>query len=51
MQVDLNYSRELTPNDVIEINRLLENKDYIEYENVLKALLKYNKKLEQEIIF
>jgi len=47
----LNYSRELTPNDVIEINRLLENKDYLEYENVLKALLKYNKKLEQEIIF
>lgn len=47
----LNYSRELTPNDVNEINRLLENKDYLEYENVLKALLKYNKKLEQEIIF
>jgi len=47
----LNYSRELTANDVSEINRLLENKDYIEYENVLKALLKYNKKLEQEIIF
>ncbi len=46
----LEYGRELTNNDVKEINRLLNENDYKEYRETLKTLLKYNKKLEQEIV-
>lgn len=46
----LNYAKDLTEHDVIEVKRLLENDDYKEYSETLKALLKYNKKIEQEIL-
>lgn len=46
----LEYARELTNNDIKEINRLLKEDYYKEYRETLNALLKYNKKLEQEIV-
>ncbi|BCZ45822.1 hypothetical protein psyc5s11_18890 [Clostridium gelidum] len=48
---NIDYAKPLTTNDIIEINRLLENDEYKEYSDVLSMMLKLNKKLEQEIIF
>lgn len=47
----IDYAKELSANDIIEINRLLEDKEYYDYHDVLKKMLDVNKKLEQEIVF
>lgn len=46
----INYGKNLTCNDKIEIERLINNNDYTEFKDVLEKMLKLNKKLEQEII-
>lgn len=46
----LEYAKDLTNSDMVEIRRLLEKDDYKEYSDTPKTLLKYNKKLEQEIV-
>lgn len=48
---NIDYAKELTANDVNEINRLLGSEDYKDYVDVLSMMIKLNKKLEQEIIF
>lgn len=51
LRENINYAKELTANDVNEINRLLESEEYKDYTDVLSTIIKLNKKLEQEIIF
>lgn len=51
LRENINYAKELTTNDVNEINRLLESEEYKDYTDVLSTIIKLNKKLEQEIIF
>lgn len=46
----LPHAKDLTEHDIQEIKRLLLNEDYKEYFEILNALLKYNKKIEQEIV-
>lgn len=46
----LEYAKDLTNSDMVEIRRLLEKDDYKVYSDTPKTLLKYNKKLEQEIV-
>lgn len=46
----IDYAKDLTVNDVTEIKRILDDKEYKEYSEVLVRMLELKKKLEQEII-
>lgn len=43
---NIDYAKSLTVNDRNEITRLLENKEYKEYSDVLSRMIKLDRKLE-----
>ncbi len=47
---NIKYAKDLTQNDIKEINRLLDKEEFSEYYDILSFILKKGKKLEQEII-
>jgi DNA topoisomerase VI subunit A len=47
---NIKYAKDLTQNDIKEINRLLDKEEFREYYNILTFILKKGKKLEQEIV-
>ena len=47
---NIKYAKDLTQNDIKEINRLLDKEEFGEYYNILTFILKKGKKLEQEIV-
>jgi len=47
---NIKYAKDLTQNDIKEINRLLDKEEFSEYYDILSFILKKGKKLEQEIV-
>ncbi|MEI3337919.1 MAG: Wadjet anti-phage system protein JetD domain-containing protein [Clostridium sp.] len=47
---NIKYAKDLTQNDIKEINRLLDKEEFREYYNILTFILKKGEKLEQEIV-
>ena len=47
---NIKYAKDLTQNDIKEINRLLDKEEFSKYYDILSFILEKGKKLEQEIV-